>query len=135
MDGIVVYILMNSYRYEHQVPFQDTDMAGVVHYTCILGYIELAEHAKLASAGIEVISSKGGLPKVHVSCDYLSPLRFGDLLEVELLLVRCSAKSLHWSFIIRCNNKDCAKGEMVTAYVDERGKSIRIPKEWDTLLA
>ena len=71
MDGMVVFYFMKTYLYKHCIPFQDTDMAGVVHYTKILGYAELAEHAYLADLGIEVISNKGGLPKVHVECDYL----------------------------------------------------------------
>ena len=125
---------MNTYVYEHRIPFQDTDMAGVVHYTSVLSYVELAEHVFLGELGIEVISESGGLPKVHVDCDYLSPLRFGDLVNVCLTLSKCSQRSLHWRFEIKVSNTCCAKGAMTTAYVNAQGDSSAIPAMWLELL-
>ncbi len=141
MDGMVVFYFMKTYLYKHCIPFQDTDMAGVVHYTRILGYVELAEHAYLSDLGIDAISNKGGLPKVHVECDYLFPLRFNDMVEVRLLLNKCSTKSLHWEFEITLKGKDflegklCAKGKMITVYVNAQGEATNIPTEWFVLLA
>lgn len=126
---------MKTYLYEHCVPFQDTDMAGVVHYTRILGYAELAEHAFLRELGIVVISADGGLPKVHVECDYVRPMRFGDDVAVELFLLKCSERSVHWGFEMRVGGEICAKGKLVTAYVDAAGKPGEMPGEWQGLLA
>lgn len=125
---------MKTYLYQHCVPFQDTDMAGVVHYTRILGYVELAEHAFLQELGVSPISKDGGLPKVHVECDYLRPLRFGDELDVEIFLLKSSARSIHWGFEISVSGDISAKGKLVTAYVDSRGKPGEMPAEWQGLL-
>jgi len=125
---------MKTYIHEHRIPFQDTDMAGVVHYTSVLGYVELAEHAFLAELGIEVISSEGGLPKVHVDCDYLYPLKFGDRADVYLTLSKCSHRSLHWQFEIKVGEEYCAKGQMITAYVNVKGESSKLPADWLRLL-
>ncbi len=126
---------MKTYLYKHSIPFQDTDMAGVVHYTRILAYAELAEHAFLKELGISPISSSGGFPKVHVGCDYLRPLRFEDQISIQLTLAKLSSKSLHWGFEISVNDKLSAKGELITAHVDATGNPCEIPAEWQKLLS
>ena len=134
------YFYMKPFIYEHRIPFKDTDMAGVVHFTSILSYAEIAEHTVLSELGIEVISSKGGFPKVHIDCDYQWPLRFGDVAIVHLSLSKCSEKSLHWQFEIHVRgngfsgNKVCAKGSMITTYVNEEGNSSNFPNVWRDLL-
>jgi len=129
---------MRTYHYDHIVPFQDTDMAGVAHYISILGYVELAEHAFLKELGISPISEKGGFPKVHVDCDYSRPLRFGDVIRVSLTLSEYSSRTLHWEFDIaeydEASGNIVASGKLVTTFVDSQGKSIEMPKDWQGLL-
>lgn len=131
MDGMAVFFLiltsMKPYLYKHRVPFQDTDMAGVVHFTRILSYVELAEHACLDELGVTVISEQGGFPKVNVECNYLSPLKFSDLIQVEVKLEKVSEKSLHWLFEITAGGKLCARGKFITVYVNADGVSEEIP--------
>lgn len=126
---------MKTYLYRHSIPFQDTDMAGVVHYTRILGYVELAEHAFLKQLGIPPISKTGGFPKVHTECDYLRPLRFEDEISIQLTLAKSSPRSLHWGFIISVNDEISAKGKLITAHVNAKGKPCEIPTEWQSLLS
>jgi acyl-CoA thioester hydrolase len=125
---------MKTYLYQHRIPFQDTDMAGVVHYTRILGYVELAEHAFLLELGISPISSSGGFPKVHVECDYLRPLRFTEKIVIELTLINCSPRSIHWGFQIMSSDEIPAKGKLITAHVDGDGKACEMPADWQRLL-
>lgn len=143
MDGMVVFFIddlhcyelgMKTYLYHHSVPFQDTDMAGVVHYTRILGYAELAEHAFLLELGIPPISKIGGLPKVHVECDYHRPLRFGDYITIELSLIKSSPRSIQWGFQITANDEISAKGKLITAHVDMNGNPSEMPQAWQQLL-
>ncbi len=121
---------MNGYKHKLLVSFQDTDMAGVVHYTKLLGYVEQAEHAALASVGVPVISNKGGFPKVHVECDYREPVRFGYELDVVVTLREISDKSLHWGYLLELDGRSIAGGTMVTAMVDSEGKSKLIPLDF-----
>jgi len=123
------------YQHEHQIPFQDTDMAGVVHYTKVLGYVELAEHVFLMKLGIDPISDKGGFPKVSVQCDYKYPLRFQDEVSIEVSLTKISTKSLQWEFSMMSNEVTTAVGEFVTAYVDGSGRATEIPERIISLLA
>ncbi len=54
-------------------------MAGVVHFTNLLTYVEEAEHAALISVGIKPISNEGGFPKVKVeTCSVFIDTTAGD---------------------------------------------------------
>lgn len=117
-------------EYKRSVSFSDTDMAGVVHFTTILRYVEDAEHAALRQMDVPAISKDGGFPKVHVECDYRSPVRFGDEVCVQLELDKISTRSLSWSFVLSVKEKIAARGKIVTAMVSNKGESIEIPKEW-----
>lgn len=125
---------MKTYLYHHKIPFQDTDMAGVVHYTRILGYAELAEHSFLLELGIPPISSSGGFPKVHVECDYLKPIRFNEEIVIELTLMKFSPRSIHWGFQIMVSDTISVIGKLITAHVDTAGKASEMPADWQLLL-
>ncbi len=119
-----------SYIYERLVAFKDTDMAGVVHFTQILAYVEEAEHDALLSVGVKPISSDGGFPKVHVDCDYSNPVRFGTIVEVKLGIQKIAKSSLQWSFeIIQGSGEQICIGNFVTAFVNQQGVSEVISEE------
>lgn len=113
--------------FHKKVPFVDTDMAGIVHFSKILAYAEEAEHAAMELLGVPVMNKSGGFPKVHVDCDYRIPLRFGDVLAVDLELTRVGDSSLTWQFEINVTSGLAAKGSMVTVYVSSEGKPCGIP--------
>ena len=102
--------------FEKSVPFVDTDMAGIVHFSKVLCYVEEAEHAAMSKIGVPVMSKEGGFPKVHVDCDYKSPLKFQDVVSVSLNLVKVGGRSLTWSFVVRVGDKISAEGGFVTVY-------------------
>lgn len=39
-----------------------------------------------------------GFPRVHADCDFKRPIRFEDLIEVQLLVVEKRARSLRYQF-------------------------------------
>lgn len=46
-----------AYRHLSEVAFADTDASGLAHFSKMLCYVEIAEHAFLASIGIPVFSN------------------------------------------------------------------------------
>ena len=121
-----------------QVEFSDTDMAGIVHFTAFLRYMEAAEHAFFRSLGLSihtVVPEPLGWPRVHVDCDFRYPLRFEDTVEIRLLVREKREKSLVYSFLFRKLNEDSprevARGSLVVACVkrdaDGRMKGVPIP--------
>ncbi len=111
------------HRYGCKVPFSDTDASGWVHFSKTLVYAERAEHDFLSKRGIAVFDrSKGGWPRVKVSCQYKRPLTFQDKFEVLLALDHIGSSSLCWKFeIILESGEIAAIGEMVTVKVDDSG--------------
>ena len=102
-----------------QVEFADTDMAGIVHFANFFRYMEATEH---------------GWPRVHVTCDYKSPLRFEDEVEVHLRVREKRSKSLTYDFTFRkLDGTPVATGALTAVCValDEQTgtmKAVAIPE-------
>ena len=115
------------YVHLSQVTFGDTDCSGWIHFPKIFRHVEEAEHAYLAAQGVTIISrEEGGWPRVHVSCDFKRPLRFGDQIEVHLGIERIGAASVNWVFEVLKAGEVCALGKMTTVRVDHEGKPLVI---------
>ncbi|MCW1886957.1 acyl-CoA thioesterase [Luteolibacter flavescens] len=113
--------------HQSQIAFGDTDCSGWIHFPKIFRHVEEAEHAYLEAQGITIISrEEGGWPRVHVACDFKSPLRFGDRIEVQLGIERLGAASVSWVFEVLRDGEVCAHGKMTTVRVDAHGKPLVI---------
>ena len=121
--------------YKRRVQFADTDLKGVVHFSKILCYVEEAEHFVMQGLSVPAMDASGGFPKVHVDCDYRSPLRFGDEAEIQMQLEKVGERSLTWKFTVRLADLISAEGTLVTVYVSKLGKSETIPSGYRAILA
>ncbi|HUR46479.1 MAG TPA: thioesterase family protein [Candidatus Saccharimonadales bacterium] len=85
-----------------RVEFSDTDMAGIMHFSNFFRFMETAEHGFYRSLGFSVIMAETdprlGWPRVHAECDYKRPLRFEDLVEIQLLVKEKRTKSISYVF-------------------------------------
>jgi len=85
-----------------RVEFSETDMAGIVHFANFFRFMETAEHGFYRSLGYSVIldhlDPPLGFPRVHAACDYKKPLRFGDQVEVHLLVKEKRSRVLSYFF-------------------------------------
>lgn len=135
---------MHEHRIRRRIEFSDTDMGGIVHFARFFVFMEGAEHDFLRSLGVRpgsYVDAEGrhvGWPRVATSCEYLSPARFGDELEIHLRVLRKGGSSLTYGFEIRRGETAVARGQVVTAYchLDAPGgvKAVRIPPEIAGLL-
>ena len=70
-----------EFRYRRRVFWQDTDMAGIIHFTNYFRYMEEAETEFHRSLGFGMLKTGGGLgvwrPRVSAQCDFLRPVTFG----------------------------------------------------------
>lgn len=124
-------------RYQRRIQFRDTDAAGIAHFSTFFLFMEEAEHEYLRARGLSVLmhDSEGAVswPRVAVKCDYASPVKFEDLLDIDVALVRIGDKSVTYSFTFTCGERLVARGE-ITAVCCRVGenivpKSILIPDE------
>lgn len=125
-----------EYRLTRLVEFSDTDMAGIVHFTAFLRYMEAAEHAFFRSLGFSIHTTapeRVGWPRVHVDCDFQAPLRFEDTVEIRLLVRERRKKSIVYAFRFWKLNeepvREVARGSLAVACVrrDESGRMCGVP--------
>ena len=127
-----------------RVEFSDTDMAGIVHFSKYLCYMEFAEHDFFRTLGFSGAQKFGelsyGWPRVEVKASYHRPLRFENEIEIRLRLTKISSRSLGFEFSI-VNLADqliVATGSYTTVCVIQhengRIKSTELPKELATRL-
>jgi YbgC/YbaW family acyl-CoA thioester hydrolase len=106
------------FRTTRRVEFADTDMAGIVHFANFFRYMESAEHEFLRSRGLSVAMEwEGepiGFPRVSASCDFQSPVRFEDLVAIEVELARVGSKSLTFVCTFRHGDRLIARGQLST---------------------
>ncbi|WP_309021590.1 acyl-CoA thioesterase [Pelagicoccus sp. SDUM812002] len=114
-----------DYVLERELAFHETDMAGIAHFSNFFRWMEMAEHAFLNSIGIAPVVQERdkfwGWPRVRASCEYHSPLRFGDGFEVHLFVKEIKQKSIVYFYRFRKKESDgcftaVARAEMTSVY-------------------
>ncbi len=120
---------MPPFVVELPVRFADVDHAGIVYYPRFfhffhLAFEELWRARRGAAAYAALIAERRvGFPAVRAECTFVSPLRFGDIAEVELRLVRRGTTSLTFGYRVARQVPGvaavlAADGSVVCAVVD-----------------
>jgi YbgC/YbaW family acyl-CoA thioester hydrolase len=101
-----------------RVEFCDTDMAGIVHFSNFFRFMESAEVEFLRARGLSVRQTwegeEIGFPRVSATCDYLSPARFQDVLDVEVAIEKVGSKSVTFAFAFSCQGRLIARGHITS---------------------
>jgi 4-hydroxybenzoyl-CoA thioesterase/acyl-CoA thioester hydrolase len=110
------------------VEFSDTDMAGIMHFSAFFRFMESAEHALLRSLGLSVFGLRlprdasdpdGGdvvvsFPRVSARCDFSSPARCEDELDIDVIVQRLGTSSVSYGFEFLRDGEQLAVGEMTS---------------------
>lgn len=123
-----------AFEIQRRVEFYETDMAGIVHFSNFFRYMESCEHAFLRSLDHELHGLLEGLetgwPRVHASCDYRAPARFGDLLTIRLFITEVRNRSVRYRFEASRDETLIAEGSIAAAHVaitPEGIKAVSLP--------
>lgn len=107
---------LHELRTERLIEFADTDMGGIVHFSRFFVFMETAEHTFLRALGAEVHMEIDGMqigwPRVEASCQYMSPARLSDRLEIHVRVARKGEKSMTYAFTFTCGDNIVARGQM-----------------------
>lgn len=128
---------MIPFRLQRRVDFCDTDLAGIVHFSNFFRYMEAGEVAFLKSRGLNVNlewnGEKIGFPRVSVTCDYVSPAKFDELLDIDVTLERLGGKSVTYAFAFSRDGTPLARGKMTSVCcrvgANHKLEAIEIPAE------
>jgi acyl-CoA thioester hydrolase len=99
------------FKTSRRVQFYETDLMGIVHHSNYLRFYEEArvqwavERGVLAYAARESASSASSLAVLETQVKHLKPLKFGDLIEIELQ-VRGQGVRLEFAYKMRCPERD-----------------------------
>lgn len=110
------------------VEFSDTDMAGIMHFSAFFRFMEGAEHALLRSLGLSVFGlripdetgdpdggdAKISFPRVSARCDFHSPARCEDELDIDVVVQKLGTTSVTYGFHLYRDAEELAVGEMTS---------------------
>jgi YbgC/YbaW family acyl-CoA thioester hydrolase len=91
-----------DHRYRRRVAFAETDMAGMVHFSNYLRYVEEAEHALWREAGLSIAdpASPFGFPRIAFAIEYHAPLRYDDEVEVHVDIEAVTSRTIRYRSIV-----------------------------------
>ena len=110
---------VSEFHYRRRVQFADTDMAGVVHFSWIVKYMEEAEHALWREAGLTIAPLDGivGYPRVALAVDFAAPLHFEDEIDVHVRIDAITRRTIRYAHTIRRGETVMATGTMTAVCV------------------
>jgi acyl-CoA thioester hydrolase len=107
--------MTEHFKVRRRVEFRDTDMAGMAHFSVFFLFMEQAEHELLRHLGLSVVlaDEQGPLsfPRVAARCDYQRAVKFEDVLDIEVAIVRLGEKSVTYEFNFSHENRPVANGQ------------------------
>ena len=111
---------------QRRVEWSDTDASGAYHNSAAYNFIEAAETALLERLGL-VGDVYGRHPRVRIEADFLAPLWFRDLVDVEIRVASVGRTSVAYEAEIRRDGQVCVRGRLVAVLVDRIGGT---PQQW-----
>jgi acyl-CoA thioester hydrolase len=125
----------NGFHYQRRVQFHETDLAGVVHFSCFFRYMEEAEHALWRAAGLTIdrVGAEIGWPRISASFDFKIPLRFEDEFEIVVRIAAVTSRTIQYGFEMRRGEVRIGVGSVTAACVRRDGhggmRSTEIPRD------
>lgn len=120
---------------EFRVRDYELDQYGVVNNAVYQNYLEHTRHEFLLSVGVDPASVAAAgrslaLSQLHIR--YLAPLRSRDAFHVRLTVSRLTGARVEFhQIVLRMPKKETVAEAWAEAlFVDERGRPMRIPKQF-----
>lgn len=102
---------------QRRMAWNETDAAGHNHFSAAVRWLEEAEHTLYRTLGLD-LDFIDRVPRVSLRIDYSRRLYFGDLLSVELGVVRVGNSSCTFAFEVRdADDHTAITGEYVVVHV------------------
>jgi acyl-CoA thioester hydrolase len=117
-----------------RVIYADTDAMGIVYHTNYIKWFEIGRAELLRELGApyaQIESSGYNLPLTEVSCHFLYPARYDQIVVIETEIVYLRRASIKFNYVIRDEKQErvLVEGESVHACVSMQGKIVRIPPD------
>ena len=115
-----------------RVIYADTDAMGIVYHTNYIKWFEIGRSEILRQLGLpyaEIEAMGYNLPLTEVSCRYLYPARYDEILVIETEIEQVRNASIKFNYIIfdEGQEKKLVEGESAHACINDKGKVVRFP--------
>ena len=125
--------MSRGFTYRRRVEFAETDMAGIVHFSCYFKYMEEAEHALWRAAGLHIatVDQPVGWPRIAASFEYRSPLHFEEEFEVSVTIAALTRRTIQYAFTFSRETTAIGTGTVTTVCVRKGPpmKAIELPAD------
>jgi YbgC/YbaW family acyl-CoA thioester hydrolase len=111
---------------QRRVEWSDTDASGAYHNSAAFDFMESAEVTLVDRLGIRQ-DVYGRHPRVRIEADFLAPLWFRDLVDVEIRVAKVGRTSVTYDAEIRRDGEVCVRGRLVAVLLDRIGGT---PQPW-----
>ncbi|MBQ8510193.1 MAG: acyl-CoA thioesterase [Clostridia bacterium] len=116
--------------YVHKVDYYETDKMGITHHSNYIRWFESARIDFLDQLGISfaALEDSGlGSPVLSVSCEYRSPARFGDTVQVAVKLMECGGIRFRFAYAVTLPDGTlAAEGETSHCFVNSEGRPVAL---------
>ena len=117
-----------------RIEWMDTDAAGIYHWSTVLRFAESAEAALHTALGF-AHRTFGVTLRLHISCDFKEPVRFNDVVEVELRVTDVGRTSATQVVTLRHDGRVAAIAKVVICHIDRaNGRPTPWPDDIRALL-
>ena len=92
-----------------RVTYRMTDQMGMVYYGNYLELFEMGRVELMRAAGVryrEMEEAGYLLPVTHASCDYVTPARYDELLEITTRVEKLTRAQIHFAYEVRERDED-----------------------------
>ena len=116
-----------------RVRYQETDKMGIAYHGNYFTWMEVARVHLLDSIGCpykELEASGFLLPVIHCECNFKSPARFDDLVEIVVKLPIFEQVRVNLEYSLSKGNTLLATAKTTHAFDDNAGKVIRPPEDF-----
>jgi len=126
-----------AFRSLLKIRFGDIDHAGIVYYPRFLHYFHIALEeffGQELEVDYPVLLDKHriGLPTVHLETDFSRPLRYGDLIDVEVRVLNFGKTSITFGYRVfkKGESEPWIEGHNVTVCIDRDTFKKRDIPDW-----
>ena len=107
-----------------KVRFYETDMMGIAHHSNHIRWFECGRCEYFAAAGLDLFDllDQGiTYPIKSVSCEYISPINYADIIDIETRLVKLSRAQMVFSYrIVRHDDRRLLRQERRRTYLSTK---------------
>lgn len=123
-----------AFKWRLRVRFSDTDATGRIHYSAMFRFMEAAEDEFLRSLGLPYAAvekaRKVSFPRVHVEAQFMAPLHYDDVVDMEVTVERVGETAFTLYFDASKEGAPVARGRVTAVCVSlETERAILLPAE------